>query len=851
MKKLLSILMVLGISWVGTAWGAVENRVEGVSHVEMVKESLDLAKREGSVASELSVARGPGRVVEHEKLGITTKVSGEVRSSFGIESDGQTVFNRANADLNERNWRILSSEDLNNRTNTYDPAIYSRLKVVVDTAVKNAVAMHLNVTADPWSYTGRTGVVTVNSGWGDTARVQQLYWGNNGYTVNHSVNTLKFGGYLGLPEIKVKDGRVPATAMGSTICNEWGMCDSFDVPAMDVKETFQPIRELWFDVKPNDTSKLRVFPMAYQDQALTTDEPIRLSNNRSWWEESPWLHDWRGGQINHITGLPEDYSIGKWDRGLAFATRDSDGTRLTALRGASVDIKTDEDTRFQATVATPKTLWQDYHEVTAVPGSARVKHFFDDKAYVGATANMHNGFVNEKLDKENYVGGVDGAFVPFDKLKVAAQISTSVSHNDVINSYYASEKRGQAYYLSLEAISSAFYRVDTDYLSRRAFSDKANFFKSKMYVGRMDKNFESSLSNYHVTRKDSFWSRHLTFYPSIYRNMPGAVATLSEGDQEAFAIGNGLDYGRNVVGWRGDTQLMDGTLDGMADVRHVTTNDNRKIETVARTGVTKKVDEKLTLKGLFIVHTLPKSRAGEDPFIVNNDTGDYLLNDVVIGGEDRNLKTRTIGARYELTEWADINGVWEFTNDSTLAEDTFPRGLFDGMSTRVFTQDGRRYRTDLPWLYDQGFFSQPKYPYYNIFKTGLHLKPTDIWDLYFDYTRNPNGFAGNIDDNMQHFGAETSLVPTKSLGFFARYTYSRAYNLIQLNKDKTLSYQGYHNIFLEGRYIAPKDNIFSLEYGVGPAYFVNTSITDPALSFYTAPVLETEHIIRMTYQKRF
>ncbi|MEI8011109.1 MAG: hypothetical protein WCI27_01320 [Candidatus Omnitrophota bacterium] len=839
MKNIFVILMFLGISWAGAVFCSAEEFGDSVDpRTPVVKAIMDTLEEEFAP-------------LHPEKWDIKTKISGEVRTSFGVESNGQTVFNRSNADLNERNWRILSSEDLNKRLNTFDPAIYSRLKVVVDTSVKNAVAMHLNVTADPWSYTGKTGEVTVTSGWGDSARVQQLYWGNNGYTVNHSVNTLRYGGYLGLPEIKVTDGKVPATVMSSTICNEWGQCDSYNVPAMDVKYTFQPIRELWFDVKPEDSLKVRVFPMAYQDQALTTDEPIRLSNNRSWWEESPWLHDWRGGQVNHVTGLPEDYSVGKWDRGLAFATRDSDGTRLTALRGASVDIRPEEATRFQATVATPKTLWQDYSEMTAVAGSARLKHFVDDKAYVGATANMHNGYVDGALDKENYVGGVDGAYVPVDRLKVAGQLSTSASHNDVSSHYYSTATQGQAYYVSVEAVSSAIDILKTDYLAQKAFSDRVNFFKTKMFFGRMDKTFESSLSNYHVTRKDAFWSRHLTFYPSIYRNMPGSSATMSEADQEAFAIGNGLDYGRNVVGWRGDTKLMDGKVDGMADIRHVTTNDNRKIETVARTAWSRKVDDRLTVKGLLVLHTLPKTRAGEDPFIVNNDNGEYLLSRDLKGGEDRTLKTRTVGARYELTEWADVNEVWEFTNDSTLAEDTFPRGLFDGSSSRVYTQDGRRYRVDAPWLYDQGFFSQPKYPYYNIFKTGLHLKPTEIWDLYFDYTRNPNKFAGNIDDNMHHFGAETSFVPIKSLGFFARYTYSRAYNLIQLNKDKTLSYQGYHNIFLEGRYIAPKDNTFSLQYGVGPAYFVDTSSTNPDLSFYTTPVLETEHIIRMTYQKRF
>ena len=104
---------------------------------------------------------------------------------------------------------------------------------------------------------------------------------------------------------------------------------------------------------------------------------------------------------------------------------------------------------------------------------------------------------------------------------------------------------------------------------------------------------------------------------------------------------------------------------------------------------------------------------------------------------------------------------------------------------------------------------------------------------------------------MDHFGFETSVVPTKSLGFFARYTLSRGYDLNRFNKDKVLDYRYYHNVFLESRYIAPKDNTFSLQFGVGPVYFVDTSTTNPLLGYYAAPVLSTQHMVRLTYEKRF
>jgi hypothetical protein len=65
----------------------------------------------------------------------TYKVIGIVRAAVGINSDGDVIFRRANADLNERNFRMLSGDQLNNRFNTFDPAIYSRIKVVMDAAV--------------------------------------------------------------------------------------------------------------------------------------------------------------------------------------------------------------------------------------------------------------------------------------------------------------------------------------------------------------------------------------------------------------------------------------------------------------------------------------------------------------------------------------------------------------------------------------------------------------------------------------------------------------------------------------------------------------------------------------------
>ena len=113
--------------------------------------------------------------------------------------------------------------------------------------------------------------------------------------------------------------------------------------------------------------------MAYEDQAMTTDDPLKLSNNTEWWAESPWIDGWQQGNLN--TGAtPVSFTKGTWDKSLSFLTKDSPGQRLTALRGVSLAYKSDSEneTSLNAEIATPKTLWQDYSDINTVPGSMRL-----------------------------------------------------------------------------------------------------------------------------------------------------------------------------------------------------------------------------------------------------------------------------------------------------------------------------------------------------------------------------------------------------------------------------------------------------------------------------------------------
>ena len=843
--------MFLGIAWVCTCVSAAAQDYGPISspdRTSVINASLDSIESASAVNAALDSAESPStQAPSLSSSGNTFKISGEARTSVGIYSNGNAVFTRANADLDERNWRILSDAGLNNDINTYDPALYSRLKVVMDASVASSVvSVHLNVSVDPWSYVGKSNTQLVTGEGGDTAKVQYLFWGNTGYTVNQIVNTLQNGDSFALPEIKTNGNMVPATSVNSTFNN------IFNIPSAKINYSFMPVREAWVDLKPTDEIKLHIFPMGFEDQALTTDDPLKLSNNREWWAESPWIDGWQQGNLN--TGaVPVSFTKGQWDKTLSFFTKDSDGQRLTALRGALLDFTPTDETSLKAEIASPKTLWQDYGDITTVPASVRLKQFIGDSFYVGTVTNAHQGFTdNEQRDAENYTGGMDTGFIPVKGFKVSAEYATSESHYDETSPEYATKYKGNAYYASLEASSNPEDMINKDYYNFLPIEKTDNFFKSRLYFARMDEGFESSLSDYHGTRGDSFWGEHLTFYPSDYRYLPGISPGLSQYDLEPFSIGDGIDYGRSVFAWRGDTDLLEGKLHGLADIRHVTDNNGDNIETVSRTAWTLDATDKLTTKALLLWHDLPKTTAGVDPFLIEDNTaGQAYANTAVEGGQDPSLKTGSLGARYELTPWAALNGVWEYTNDVTLGTNYFPQGDLNSNYFTTYTQNGKVYEESVPFLYDQSYFEQAPYPYHNIFKSGLELIPMDVWHVYLDYTRNPNEFAGNIDDNMSHYGIESSFVPTSKIGFFARYTLSQGYDVNRLVNDRELDFRHYNNFFFETRMILPKDLTMSIEYGVGPAYNIITSNTNPSLTFYATTVVSTQHVVRIVFEKKF
>jgi len=775
------------------------------------------------------------------------RITGQTQLSLGVTSD-DFIWKRANFDLNEKflSFRMLSDDVFNRRFNTYDPAIYDSLSVNLDTENKEGFNFHGNLTVDPWSFTGKSGKLTVDNGAGDNADIQLFYWSNTGYILNHTYYGNLKGLTLNIPELKVANGQTAASTVSG-----------FTVPATDIDRQFQPVRELWLDYA-NEQIKLRAFALGYQDQAYTSDDPLNISNHGIWWKDSKWLRMYTPGVL-HSGNIPVDFTRGRWDDSLSFISKDSTGKYLTALRGFSFSFTPQESTTFDTTVATPKHLWQDYGEVDNIISASRLKHKFADNLALGGTFTWRSGFKTDpqKLDSRNFVGGVDLGYEITEGLKAQAEVLASRSDYDMSDSTYRTESKGNAYYFSFitRYPRSSIMDLKYGYDEIAPAKDESFLIKSKFYASRMDRGFDSALSDFHNTRQDVFWSRHIHFRkPMDYYAQGLEGSSLNWGELNSTRIGDGIDIGRDTVGFRFETFLED-RFYNLFDVRNVHGVHGEFIENVLRDEATAKVTDKLTAKALGIYQKMPKTTAGIDPFIYDGQTGNFFINDAVPEGADPSITTGSFGLNYDFFDWLSLNGIYERTNDYTLAYGNFPQNVLRNDTTldSFYFQNDKYYSFVLPFLFDQGIFPQAPYDYYNVFKAGLRIMPVKNMEVYLDYTRNEYDTASLISDSMNHVGMEITYMPVPKFGISFKYVYSRSKDIIQLpgaGFGLTDHPVGHHNFFSEFRYLPSKDDELIMQYGVGDTSSIgNISSLDPyGGSMLT---LDTQQIIRLYYRRRF
>lgn len=758
-------------------------------------------------------------------------VSGNIHLSGGIDDGQKAEWRKAHYDLNEENWRILSDSAHNRKENTFDPAIYQRLQVNVDTKNEQGPGFHTTLIVDPWSFPSKSETITLTSSNGDIARLTLKSFANNGYTLNETYYNLNNGLSIGVPEIKMHGDHIT----GTTITDTWG--NTLTIPEITLERQFQPVRELWFRYN-QENLKFKIYPFAYENQTVVFNDPLTLSGNRSWWEESPWIRQWRPG-VYHSGSSPADFTKGYWDNSLSFGTKDSTGQRLTQLRGATLEMGNKDETLLVTSVASSKDPWQDYSDYDNALAATRITRRAGDNVIVGASTTQRLGFnpeMNNKTDARNIVGAVDATAEITPGIMAGAEIAVSKSDYDLTSGGYRTEKRGSAYYASLIGRNDAISLIDTPggYSGIRPEKGENIFTKWRLIAAHMDEGFDPSLSSYRETRDDEYWARHIHFRDpyKFYTFGVDLADNQTYDDVLPFAIGNGIDVGRDVVAFRMENALWDSQVKNLLDVRNVHKTDGKLVETVGRDELTAKLTDKLTFKGLALVQEIPKTHDGIDPFLSDPRTGRYYDNNQIRDGKDPSIKTGSMGLNYDFFDWLSINGVWERTNDYYPAYDAFPRGLLSsGNQFITYRHYGMIYREGQTWLYNQEYFPTAPYPTYDIFKGGLRLAPFDNLEMYLNHTRNQYEKAGNIDDNINHTSLELYYLPIKNVNVNLFYQYSRWQDLDKLTQGD-LSVKAHHNFTAEILYLISKDQDIGIKFG-------------------EESCIDTAHIIRMFYNLRF
>lgn len=806
-----------------------------------------------SLGAGASMSQSPSSEKKEELKMAGFSVSGEAQLRLGITSQ-DVIWKRANWDMNEKNFRILSNTAFDRRENTFDPRIYDRLMLNIDKNKdeEQGLSFHTNLMVDPWSFTGKSKKTTITHD-GDPVELELRYWANTGYTLNDTVNTLRNGDSIALPEIKVEGGHI---TMPVTVTSAFG--NVYELPELRIKRQFQPVRELWFDYK-QEGLKLRVYPIGYENQALSFDDPFKLSNNHTWWEDSPWLHRWKPGLFNSGATPVPDFTKGYWDNTYSFAIRDSEGRRLTALRGFSFEYSPQEETSFQTSIASPKDIWQDYSQADNFLSATRIKHLLVENLEVGVTGTTRLGYNladdHNKLDARNFVGGADLGYEVTNGVKANLEVAHSQSKYDMTNSQYETKMGGNAYYISLVSRYPFESIMDTPggYDGIKLGKTESSFTKFRLFAARMDDSFDESLSSYVETRDDEYWSRHLHFRKPFKYYYQGEGQTLTWDDVKNFAVGNGISAGRSTLGFRMESSLWDKKVENLFDARNVHVTEGKFVENVARDELTWNMTDKLTSKFLAIYQHMPRTTAGVDPFISNSRNGEFFLNNQIEDGKDPSVGTGSLGLEYKFSDYVALNGIWEYTNDISVGYDNFPRGLLNGGNRALtYWQNGNKYRDVLNWLNNQQVFPKPPYPYFNVFKTGLTLTPIKELELYLDYTRNPFEKAGQVDDNMNHVGLSANFTPSKKWNFFARYTYSRWQDLDKLQFGDTKFYS-HHNFFFETIYRISDNEDFTFQYGEASRDPYMGGVLDIGWDPYGGSLrtIDTQHIFRLYYRRKF
>ncbi len=792
---------------------------------------------EGVAPQDSEATSVPGKPKATTLPGGQVKISGSYRLAGGIDND--FILNDSNANQNMYylqgpNSRYISGERLNN---TFDPAIYSQHVVNIDFSPSQEVGIHMQVVNDPWSWVGTTGEqvqlrpdvsAVANS------RYNLKYIGANNSTIGEVYRTSD-GDRINFPQIKIHDGQTTRThvegldALLSPDGDKRGV--GMEISQLQIDYEYRPIRKLWVDYKKEEW-QTRFFALADENQALSSDDLLGLSNHKDYWEPSPWIYQYR--PIQHFTDAAgvETIKRGYYSDNLAVQARDSQGNRLVLLRGISLGAHSD-DAWFAATVAAPFTPWdKHYFDADNIPGAVRAKRFMNDRWMLGGTYGFRLGRVDERIADKSQVFAVDTSYQITEDIALKGETAFSSRQKDQLETgSFQGESDGNAVKALVERSLDRPDEGHTD----MGFS-----------YAHMTKRFESPLSRYTSTRNDKFWGNHIQFF--------------EKPDVEPFRIGDGLDTNRFVFRFNWSEKRHKDKFYNLFDVRNVhRTSDTRYLETVWREEMTYKINDRLTAKGLLRWRDLPKTTANIEPSLTSFyfplgdvDPTDFTIrNTAVRRGQNADQFTASAGLQAVVNPRWTAEGIVELTN----AVPDFPRGLlsdvFKDANDRI---DGILNDRMKVFLYGQSALGgAPPYPYFHIVKGRLINQRTDNLKLILHATSNGYKPAGGIDDNITHMGLSASYDYSKKWSFFADYTVSWIYDVPKLiaSNYAAQDYGAHHNVYLSMDYRLNSATVFRAEYGVF-GLGANSPYDNPYTSTtFSLPTIDTEHLLRFSLDGQF
>ncbi len=213
------------------------------------------------------------------------KMSGRYRMAAGVNSN-DFIVNGANANQNLNNlqgpnFRYIFGSQLNN---TYDPAIYSQYLLNVDFSPRDKVSFYTQIVNDPWSWVGTTGEQVQRTDVDDTSilRYNLKYFGSMDATIGE-VYRANDADRFNFPEIKVQNGQLKPTRITGMLPGVLVPANHtiVSIPRLNIDYEYRPIRKLWMDYQ-EDQWHARLFALADETQALTTDDPLELSNHKDY-----------------------------------------------------------------------------------------------------------------------------------------------------------------------------------------------------------------------------------------------------------------------------------------------------------------------------------------------------------------------------------------------------------------------------------------------------------------------------------------------------------------------------------------------------------------------------------------